>query len=185
MMSQSPAMSLNAILVGRIISLSLIAAGAGFGATGAEAQPCLNPNAPLTVEEARLSRILPGHSLPAPIEILQGSGMDQLGPSFADGLCSLGSFDQAQSYMVEQGTALWRYAVSRAQGRLPAGTLPRSDDRALYWARLQMQAALAQWTPSFLLTADQRDSLSETLESGRVASTRSTIRPARTCAVLL
>lgn len=66
--------------------------------------------------------------------------------------------------MIEQGTALWLYAVSRAQGRGPPGTLPRSDDRALYWARLQMQAALAQWTQSFALTADQLASLSETLE---------------------
>ena len=134
------------------------------GGVQAQAQQCINPNAPLTVEEARLSRILPGHTLPAPVEILQGSGMDRLGPAFAAGLCGLGNFAIAQNYVIEQGTALWLYAVSRAQGRVPPGTLPRSDDRALYWARLQMQAALAQWTPSFALTADQLASLSETLE---------------------
>src|SRR5215831_6120565 len=133
--------------------------GAMTGGTKADAQTCIDPSLPLSVEEARLSRVLPGHTLPAPVEILQGSGMDQLGPDFAAGLCGLRSIADAQNYVVQQGTALWRYAVSRAQGRLPAGTLPRSDDRALYWARLQMQAALAQWVPAFPLTADQLASL--------------------------
>lgn len=138
--------------------------GAMTGGTKADAQTCIDPSLPLSAKEARLSRVLPGHTLPAPVEILQGSGMDQLGPDFAAGLCGLRSIADAQNYVVQQGTALWRYAVSRAQGRLPAGTLPRSDDRALYWARLQMQAALAQWVPTFPLTADQLASLSETLE---------------------
>src|SRR5262249_57232191 len=95
------------------------------GGVQARAQQCINPNAPLTVEEARLSRILPGHTLPAPVEILQGSGMDRLGPAFAAGLCGLRNFAIAENYVIEQGTALWLYAVSRAQGRVPAGTLPR------------------------------------------------------------
>jgi hypothetical protein len=131
--------------------------------SAAHAQPiCLNPSAPLTVEEARLTRVLPGHTLSTPEELLQGAEMDQLGPNFAAGLCALADIDSAQAYMQAQGQLLWQRAVSRAQGRAPAGTLPRSDDRPLYWARLQMEAALSEWQPSFSLSADQLTALEHT-----------------------
>ncbi len=111
----------------------------------AHAQPaCLNPNAPLSVEEARLTRVLPGHTLSAPEELIVGAGFDQIAPNFAAGLCGLTDFNTAQTYMQTQGQLLWRAAVNRAQGRTSAGTLPRSDDRPLYWARLQMEAALGR-----------------------------------------
>ncbi|MDF5978196.1 hypothetical protein P4114_09165 [Pseudomonas aeruginosa] len=44
-------------------------------------------------------------------------------------------------------------AVDRAQGRraIPAGALPASDDRMLYWTRLYMTRTLRQWAPSFRL----------------------------------
>jgi hypothetical protein len=61
------------------VGICSLAAGIVCGVP-AQAQQCIDPNAPLTVEEARLSRVLPGHTLPAPIEILQGSGMGRFGP---------------------------------------------------------------------------------------------------------
>jgi hypothetical protein len=143
----------------------LAGAAMALGAAGsARAQACLNPAAPLTVEEARLTRVLPGHTLSAPEELLQGALLDQIAPTFAAGLCNLTDFASAQSNMQAQGQLLWRAAVNRAQGRAPAGTLPRSDDRPLYWARLQIQAALAEWVPSFSLGTDQLATLQNTLE---------------------
>ena len=133
-------------------------------APASRAQTCSNPAVPLTVEQARLTRVLPGHVLPAPEEIVQGSDMDQLGPDFSAGLCGLTNLAAAQSFMQSQGKLLWQVAVARAQGRLPSGALPRSDDRALYWVRLQEQKALAQWVPSFFLPAGALTQLQNTLE---------------------
>jgi len=45
--------------------------GAMTGGKKADAQTCIDPSLPLSVEEARLSRVLPGHTLPAPVEILR------------------------------------------------------------------------------------------------------------------
>jgi hypothetical protein len=60
---------------------------------------------------------------------------------------------------------LWRNAVDRAQKRGPIkGSLPYSDDRPLYWTRLQATAALRQWQPKFKLSADQRTALIEAFD---------------------
>ncbi|MGV8333704.1 hypothetical protein ACV339_30420, partial [Pseudomonas aeruginosa] len=55
----------------------------------------------------------------------------------------------------------WRAAVDRAQGRraIPAGALPASDDRMLYWTRLYMTRTLRQWAPSFHLGKAQAQAL--------------------------
>ncbi|MBA5760258.1 hypothetical protein H3286_27715, partial [Escherichia coli] len=44
------------------------------------------------------------------------------------------------------------------------GTLPQSDDRMLYWARLKMTLALRQWVPQASLTTEQRAQLQWVLE---------------------
>ena len=44
------------------------------------------------------------------------------------------------------------------------GSLPRSDDRPLYWARLQVTAALRQWRPRGGVTAAEREQIIETFE---------------------
>ena len=97
---------------------------------------CADPAAPLTVEEQRLA-------LPAPAEILRRSGFDRFGRVFTPSLCALPNARVASVAIGVQGRALWEAAVARAQGKLPAGTLPVTDDRPLYWARLQLTKALA------------------------------------------
>ncbi|MDI7059490.1 hypothetical protein QMO37_32690, partial [Pseudomonas aeruginosa] len=61
----------------------------------------------------------------------------------------------------EGGRALGRAAVARPQGRraIPAGALPASDDRMLYWTRLYMTRTLRQWAPSFRLGKAQAQAL--------------------------
>jgi len=124
----------------------------------AEATPtCADPTAPLTVEEQRLA-------LPAPAEILRRTGFDRFGRVFTPSLCALPNAHVASVAIGVQGRALWVAAVARAQGKLPAGTLPVTDDRPLYWARLQLTKALRQWTPSFPLAAVDRARLADVLE---------------------
>ena len=75
------------------------------------------------------------------------------------------SYKQALELMKKEGHDLWRAAVDRAQGRKVMGTLPASDDRPLYWARLTMTKALRQWVPAgFSLTPEQRAELHKTLD---------------------
>ena len=129
------------------------------GVDSAAAQPtCADPYAPLTVEEQRLAR-------PKAAEVLQRSGFDRFATTFTLALCRLRDDRVAERTIRTQGRALWEAAVERAQGRLPAGTLPVTDDRPLYWARLQLTKAVRQWTPSFDLTADRRAELIDALDT--------------------
>lgn len=67
--------------------------------------------------------------------------------------------------VAREGSALWRRAVDRAQGRGPArGDLSRDDDRPLYWARLGMTRELRTWEPGFGLDERQRAALLTELE---------------------
>jgi pyrrolidone-carboxylate peptidase len=125
--------------------------------TAAAAPTCADPAAPLTVEERRLA-------LPAPAEILRRSGFERFERVFTPALCALPNARVATTAVRVQGRALWEAAVARAQGRLPAGTLPVTDDRPLYWARLQLTRALRQWTPSFALSPEARTGLLDVLE---------------------
>ena len=113
---------------------------------------CADPAAPLSVEEQRLAQATPG-------EVLQRSGFHRFAKKFTPALCVLPNDRVAERAIRFQGRLLWTAAVARAQGRLPAGSLPATDDRPLYWARLQLTKALRQWTPSFELTADRRAEL--------------------------
>jgi pyrrolidone-carboxylate peptidase len=125
--------------------------------TASATATCADPAARLTVEEQRLA-------LPAPPEILRRSGFDRFSQVFTPSLCALPNARVASVAIGAQGRALWAAAVARAQGRLPAGTLPVTDDRPLYWARLQLTKALRQWTPSFALPAAERTRLLDVLE---------------------
>jgi pyrrolidone-carboxylate peptidase len=125
--------------------------------TAAATPTCADPSVPLTVEEQRLAQ-------PKPQEVLQRSGFDRFERLFTPSLCALPSARVATVAVKAQGRALWAAAVARAQGRLPAGTLPVTDDRPLYWARLQLTKSLRQWTPRFPLSADARARLVDTLE---------------------
>lgn len=125
--------------------------------TAAATPACADPAAPLTVEERRLA-------LPTPAEVLRRSGFDRFERVFTPSLCLLPNGRAAAAAVGVQGRTLWAAAVARAQGKLPPGTLPVTDDRPLYWARLQLTKALRQWTPSFALSPDARASLIGVLE---------------------
>lgn len=141
-----------------IVVLLGTAAAVVPGVASAAAPPtCADPAAQLTVEEQRLA-------LPAPGEVLARSGFDRFAKVFTPALCELPDDRVAERAMRVQGRVLWEAAVARAQGRLPAGSLPVTDDRPLYWARLQLTKALRQWTPSFELAADRRAELIDTLD---------------------
>jgi len=126
-------------------------------ASAAATPTCADAAVPLTVEEQRLTQ-------PKPQEVLQRSGFDRFERLFTPSLCALPNAHVATLAIKAQGRALWAAAVARAQGRLPAGTLPVTDDRPLYWARLQLTKALRQWTPRFPLNADARARLVDVLE---------------------
>ncbi|GGS94099.1 pyroglutamyl peptidase [Streptomyces chromofuscus] len=112
----------------------------------------------VTVEEQRLERAVPQ-------EILRRSGFDAVAPEFAEVLGAARSYAQAHRIVVRQGSALWRRAVDRAQGRAPVeGDLSRDDDRPLYWARLGMTRELRSWQPQFGLDERGRAALLDALE---------------------
>ncbi|MFF8189914.1 pyroglutamyl peptidase [Streptomyces bobili] len=114
--------------------------------------------AALTVEELRLDRAVPR-------EILAASGFDTVTPELARRLGTARSYAQARRIVVGEGSALWRRAVDRAQGRGPAdGELSRDDDRPLYWARLAMSRHVREWDPGFGLSEVQRAALLGDLE---------------------
>lgn len=111
-----------------------------------------------TVEEQRLDGAVPR-------EILERSGFDAVPLRFTRALGATRSYAEARKVVVGQGSALWRRAVDRAQGRGPAGgDLSRDDDRPLYWARLGMTREVRTWEPAFGLSDRQRDALLGELE---------------------
>lgn len=136
-----------------VLGLALMAglsAPTAASATGAAPAP--------TVEEQRLDRAVPQ-------EILRRSGFDAVAPRFARALGGARSYAQARQVVVREGSALWRRAVDRAQGRGPAGgDLSRDDDRPLYWARLGMTREVREWEPKFGLSDAQRADLFDALE---------------------
>ncbi|MDW4906191.1 pyroglutamyl peptidase [Streptomyces sp. ADMS] len=136
-----------------VLGLALLA-GLAAPATASAADA---PAAP-TVEEQRLDTA-------APREILRRSGFGSVAPTLARALGSARSYAEARGLVVRQGSALWRRAVDRAQGRGPAGgDLSRDDDRPLYWARLAMIRELRLWEPSFGVSDSQRTALLDELE---------------------
>ncbi|OLF10246.1 pyroglutamyl peptidase [Actinophytocola xinjiangensis] len=144
-------------LVALVLGLSSVALLPAGVATAAP-PGCADPTAPLTVEERRL----PG---PVPTEILARSGFDRFAAAFTPALCAVRDPMVAQIAVAAQGRLLWETAVARAQGRVPAGSLPVTDDRPLYWARLGLTTALRQWTPAFELSDARRAELIGVLET--------------------
>ncbi|MDF5965490.1 hypothetical protein P4055_18130 [Pseudomonas aeruginosa] len=157
--------------------------GAGWAANGdlagARKPPSVacswNREAALSYEERRLDTPLPfsganvvtHDQTPLAERIVKGAGFDGFEPAFAKRLCAadgrtpVTSYAKALKLVTEEGRALWRAAVDRAQGRraIPAGALPASDDRMLYWTRLYMTRTLRQWAPSFRLGKAQAQAL--------------------------
>ena len=133
---------------------------------------CIDPALRLSVEESRLSYTLPKQSDPSMLQstsfatqMIVGGGLQGFGPSFATNLCRTTSLTQAQKLVRNRGGQLWRLAVDRVQKRTKVkGNLPASDDRPLYWARLQATAALRQWTARFSLFSGDRLALITTFD---------------------
>ncbi|MFF0158007.1 pyroglutamyl peptidase [Streptomyces sp. NPDC005263] len=121
-----------------------------------------------SVEEQRLDGAVPR-------EILRRSGFDAAAPALARGLSGARSYPRARQIVEREGSALWRRAVDRAQGRGPTGgDLSRDDDRPLYWARLAMTREVRTWEPGFGLSDAQRDALRDELE--RTSRGQTTVR---------
>ncbi|MFJ8792855.1 pyroglutamyl peptidase [Streptomyces sp. NPDC102462] len=139
-----------------VLGLTLLAGLAAPTTTAAAGPAPAGPAA--TTEEQRLDRAVPQ-------EILKRSGFDTVAPEFARALGRAHSFEQARRIVAREGSALWRRAVDRAQGRGPAaGDLSRDDDRPLYWARLGMTRQLRAYQPGFALGEDRRAALLDELE---------------------
>lgn len=126
---------------------------------------CFDAGAPLTVEERRLTATMaPGGPAVGP-ELVRLAGFDHLVSAFTAHLCATRTVRAAEGLVALTGSALWRTAVDRAQGRRPAdGTLNRYDDRPLYWARLELSVALRRWAPRFALDTATRDALLTSLD---------------------
>lgn len=170
--------SLGRLAVPLIAALAMTAGTAG-NAAAAQAEvaktpqsatltgPCLNPTARSTVEEERLSVTLADNADPAKLQaksfatqMIEGAGFQDYGPQLVDQLCGTRSLDAARRLAVARGKALWTMATDRAQRKVEVkGSLPYSDDRPLYWTRLQAEAALQQWMPRFVLTDQERTAL--------------------------
>ena len=145
-----------------LIVVTLAAAGL-LSAPAAFAQAvCIDESITPSFEERRLVNRLPGTDVPAPQLIMEASGFDKFGPGLVARLCgddAPGNYRSAQAATKEKARELWRAAVDRAQGRNVEGSLPHSDDRPLYWARLSMTKAIRQWQPKFPLSDEQRAAL--------------------------
>ena len=126
----------------------------------------------LAYEEQRLTTPLPNtganvvgtDTTPIADRIVRDTGFDTFTSDFSaslcgsDGMTTIVSYDGAVELVKAKGAALWRGAVDRVQGRRPSpatSKLPNSDDRMLYWTRVQMTKVLRQWKPAFAMTPAQ------------------------------
>jgi hypothetical protein len=159
-------------LAAAALAATLLAPGPASAAQKTPGSDCRDPGAPLSVEENRLSFTLPDNDDPAvpqsrtfAQQMIDGGGFQGFGPALSRDLCRTPSLKAAQALVRTKGEALWRSAVRRAQrpGRA-AGDLPYSDDRPLYWTRLQSTATVRQWTPRFRLSAADRTALITTFD---------------------
>jgi hypothetical protein len=130
---------------------------------------CLDRGVALSVEESRLTFTLPDNADPAVLQskpfaqqMIEGAGFQDFTPDLIAELCRAGSLSGAQKIVSRSADRLWHRAVDRAQRRGPVrGSLPYSDDRPLYWTRIQATATIRQWTPRFPLFSGQRLELIE------------------------
>src|SRR5437868_2207576 len=138
-----------------IVSVAVLTAAPAFGQVLTAS--CLDNTVSLAVEEARLPNTLPDNSDPSKLQsksfaqqMIEGAGFQDFGPAFVNDLCGIPKLSVAQNLALHKGEELWHMAIDRAQQRVPTvGDLPYSDDRPLYWARLQVRAALRQWVAKF------------------------------------
>ena len=161
-----------AAAVGVLALLSTLTAAGTAQAREPVGGGCLDPGVPLSVEESRLAFTLPDNDNPAVLQstpfarqMIEGAGFQGFAPGFVGQLCAARTRPAAEKVIARHAARLWRMAVDRAQrhGRV-RGSLPYSDDRPLYWTRLQATAAIRQWTPRFPLFSGQRLELIEAFD---------------------
>jgi hypothetical protein len=167
-------------------ALALAIAGCGGGGDGGfvPVAPAAQPPAPPralakcttdtavipSYEEQRLpNKLAKSDASSFSAQLLKASAFDKFGPNFATALCNTGTsgaatYDEAVVLLKAEGQKLWQAALDRVQGRKVQGSLPQSDDRMLYWARLTMTLALRQWKPDFALSDEQRAALQNEFE---------------------
>lgn len=150
------------LLFAPVLAVPLVLAPGASPASAATG--CYDANAPLTVEEQRLTvPVATGQPAAGP-ELVDEAGFTPFVTAFGQLLCSLPNAHAADGFLVAQGKALWAMAVARAQGKLDIGTLNRYDDRPLYWARLELTKDVHQWQPAFGLTDATRTKLVNDLD---------------------
>lgn len=130
-------------------------------------EDCIDGALPVSVEEERLTAVLPAADDPSQAAdrsfartMVEGAGFGDFTAAFAEEVCGQESLADAVAVVERLGSTLWQDAVARAQaiGEVD-GDLPASDDRPLYWARLEAMAVLHQWSPGFALSTEERASL--------------------------
>ncbi len=142
--------------------LSLAVGSVGVAGPARATAGCLDPGVPLSVEEGRLSFTLPQNDRPFARQMIEGAGFQGFTPALVRRLCAARSPESAERILSRDGEKLWQAAVDRAQRRGPVlGNLPYSDDRPLYWTRIEAMAAIRQWLPRFPLLAGERLELIE------------------------
>lgn len=135
-----------------------------------QARCTMNSTAAASFEEQRLpNKLRASDARSFSEQLLQASGFDRFGSEFSVSLCKEGlsgasTYDEAVTLVKAEGQKLWQAAIDRVQGRKVEGTLPQSDDRMLYWARLTMTKVLRQWAPDFPLDDAQRVALQNEFE---------------------
>ncbi|HEV3457789.1 MAG TPA: DUF4157 domain-containing protein [Thermoanaerobaculia bacterium] len=97
---------------------------------------------------------------PLPRQLLAASGFDRFPPAFEAALAQAANLQAATQVVDAHGRALWQAATQRAQ----AAANPNTDDRPLYWARLEMTRILRRWDPGFSLNAADREALIQRFE---------------------
>ena len=153
-----------------IATVAALAAAQAFGQILTAS--CLDNTVQLVVEEARLPNTLPDNSDPTKLQtksfaqqMIEGAGFQDFGPAFVNDLCGIPKLSVAQNLALHKREELWHMAIDRAQQRVPTvGDLPYSDDRPLYWTRLQVRAAIRQWVSKFDLSAGDRADLITTFD---------------------
>jgi hypothetical protein len=155
-----------------IVAATVLATAGPVSAQNAHDPGCLDSGVSLSVEENRLGFTLPDGDNPAvpqsrtfARQMIEGGGFQDFGPALTRDLCRTRSLKAATALVLRKGGELWRDAVRRAQQREPVtGDLPYSDDRPLYWTRLESAATLRQWTPKFRSSAADRTKLITTFD---------------------
>jgi hypothetical protein len=71
----------------------------------------------------------------------------------------------AQTAVTTAGQGLWNDANTRAQAPSTGTTTTDPDDRPLYWARLRMIEEIRRFTPTWTITATDRQGMVNSLES--------------------